>query len=520
MRGHGARPLDDGVARKADGEGALRLEGLAVVVEPGVGKRHVLFGEGHPQVVEAAVAHHTVEGGDHAGVGVLLFAGRFQGRGAADDLVVLRGVFLEAADGRLVAVVDLEVELQQQVPEQVVLGGHEREIRAGLEGAGDSLLRGQPFHAGEEVEPVPDDRSADHAADGLEAQVRLVLIVALGEEVLRVEARVLQVVENGAADTVRSALRDGVDHAALGTSELGVELGGEDLELLDRLDRGTRLRSGAPTDDVVVVVRPVHVERVVVVVLAVHEDGVGGGGGGGHVGHHTGDQAGKVDEAAGLRRERLHGFGSHRGANLLRGHVHHRRLGGDHHRLLDAPEFQGDVQTGLLPHHELEPVLTDRTECREFEAQVVGAGSQPVQDVAPVARSGNHPGGAGIGVGRGDRDAGKREPARVGDRTGKTGARKLGVGSRDSEERPGGKGESGKAGATPDPWIRHTNTSRRQKDKKRETRLCQSCFSATGLTSRHPWCLAWQNPRERWLAAGGFAVVRCPSRMASHRPEP
>ena len=80
--------------------------------------------------------------------------------------------------------------------------------------------------------------------------------------------------KRAAAQVVGARLRHSVDHRAGRPPELGVELVGDDLELLDRLDRRPRLHPGALPDDVVVVVAAV--DRVVVVsrILAVDADRV------------------------------------------------------------------------------------------------------------------------------------------------------------------------------------------------------------------------------------------------------
>src|SRR6185503_12296473 len=84
----------------------------------------------------------------------------------------------------------------------------------------------------------------------------------------------LEIAGAAAADLVGAGLGDGVDHGAGGAAELGVELIGDDLELLDGFDRRPRLRPGALPDDVVVVVAAVQHVVVVARILAVDADRV------------------------------------------------------------------------------------------------------------------------------------------------------------------------------------------------------------------------------------------------------
>ena len=94
------------------------------------------------------------------------------------------------------------------------------------------------FEIGEEVQLVPDDRTADVAPE-LDLLGRgLCEILLFRKIILRRHVCTGVEVEQHAAKRVGAGLRHRVDDAAGGGAELRVELAGQDLELLDRFDRG------------------------------------------------------------------------------------------------------------------------------------------------------------------------------------------------------------------------------------------------------------------------------------------
>ena len=85
----------------------------------------------------------------------------------------------------------------------------------------------------------------------------------LPSDVFDVSALEALVVEQAAVRLVGPRLRDDVDHAAGGAAELGVRAGGDDLELLHRVERD--VDGGALSADLLA-------EEPVVVVAAVEAD--------------------------------------------------------------------------------------------------------------------------------------------------------------------------------------------------------------------------------------------------------
>ena len=85
---------------------------------------------------------------------------------------------------------------------------------------------------------------------------RLVQVLLLDEEILVRHRGVGEVADRAAVPAVGALLGDRVDDAGGGGAVLGVELVRDDLELLNRFERGARLRARAPAAQVVVVAPP------------------------------------------------------------------------------------------------------------------------------------------------------------------------------------------------------------------------------------------------------------------------
>lgn len=111
-----------------------------------------------------------------------------------------------------------------------------------------------PLEAAEEVSLVANDWPAKRAAPLLFARVRLVEVLLLDEEILRRQVRVDEIAEGAPAEGVGALSGDGVDDATRRPPILGVELVGDDLELLNRLQGRTRLGAGTPSTQIVIVV--------------------------------------------------------------------------------------------------------------------------------------------------------------------------------------------------------------------------------------------------------------------------
>src|SRR5262249_15013837 len=86
--------------------------------------------------------------------------------------------------------------------------------------------------------------------------------------------RVGEVSEDNAPERIRALFRDGVDDRAGRTAELGVVLIRQDLELLNRFERRSRLATDAAAQRIVGVVAAVESDVVALSRLATCNDGV------------------------------------------------------------------------------------------------------------------------------------------------------------------------------------------------------------------------------------------------------
>ena len=173
--------------------------------------------------------------------------------------------------------------------------------------------------------------------------------ILLGREiVLRRQVLVRIEVEQHAAECVGARLRDRVDDAAGRGAELGVELAGQELKLLHRFDRRSRLRAAVAAVERVVVAGAV--ERVVDVLraLAVDADRVRAEGVGRDERRHAWQRAQVGREVAVDRRDVVQLLRGDDAADLLRRGVDERRFRRDRDRLLDATERQADVNRRSL----------------------------------------------------------------------------------------------------------------------------------------------------------------------------
>ena len=173
--------------------------------------------------------------------------------------------------------------------------------------------------------------------------------VLLGRKVvLRRHVLVGVEVEHHAAERVGARLRHRVDDAAGRGAELGVELAGQELELLHRFDRRARLRAAVAAVEGVVVAGAV--ERVVDVLraLAVDADRVGAERVGRDERRHARQRAQVGREVAVDRRDVVQLLRRHDAADLLRRGVDERRLRRDRHLLLDAADLQRHVDRERL----------------------------------------------------------------------------------------------------------------------------------------------------------------------------
>ena len=176
--------------------------------------------------------------------------------------------------------------------------------------------------------------AAERAAELVLLEVRLGAAGAVVEEVVRVERVVAVELEAAAVQRVRARLDLQVDDAAERPAELGRVGAGLHLELVERVDAredDDRLQPGLVVVDavehVVVVARPLAVGRE-------RRRGAPGEAAGavdvraGDAAQDAGDGARQVDEVAAVERQRLDLLVGDRRAELGRGGLQQRRLGG------------------------------------------------------------------------------------------------------------------------------------------------------------------------------------------------
>ena len=231
---------------------------------------------------------------------------------------------------------------------------------------------------------VPDDGAAGRPAPPLVLGIGLPRALLNREVVLFRQAPILHEGEGRAAKLVRARLGDGVDHRARRAAVLGIVLPGDDLEFLNRFDRRPRLGPRALPDDVVVVVAAV--EHVVVVpgILAVHGNRIAAERFRADGGDDSGKQPDEADEIAvdaGQLHQRL---APDVAAELLRRHVHERRLARHGDGLLDRSDRQRDVDAGGLS--DLEPQLPaiGFLEALELSRYLIGARDEAARDERAV----------------------------------------------------------------------------------------------------------------------------------------
>ncbi len=248
----------------------------------------------------------------------------------------------------------LLVELRERVPHPVLRGRAPVEIRPARKHERRTAIDHDALETAEEVSAVLDDRTAEGAAELAPLRVRLAQLAGPGEIVLGGPIGVLSEAEGAAVKDVGAALGHRVDDRAGRAPELGVELVGDDLELLDRFERGPGLGPGPLSDDVVVVVAAV--EHVVVVprVGAVHRNRVRAERFGADAGYDSRQQPDEPDEVAVDRRQIDELASGDVAADFLGARVDQRRVGGHVHRFRELADFERHVDRGGLSdlqHH-------------------------------------------------------------------------------------------------------------------------------------------------------------------------
>ena len=195
--------------------------------------------------------------------------------------------------------------------------------------------------AAEVVRLVADDRSAERAAQ------LLLLAVALPRALPSCAKYSIAASFSSWKNTnalpwywLVPGLRHRVDDAAGGEAVLGVELAGQQLEFLHRLDRHARLRAAVAAVERVVVVRPVHRVVDVAHVLAGDADRVGAERRRRNRRDHARQHAEIAGEVAVERRRVDELLRADAAADLLRRRVDERRLAGDGDRFGQPADFE------------------------------------------------------------------------------------------------------------------------------------------------------------------------------------
>jgi hypothetical protein len=182
---------------------------------------------------------------------------------------------------------------------------------------------------------------------------------------------------------VGALLRHRVDDARDGGAVFGVELVGDDLELLDRLERRARLRSRAAAAEVVVVAPTIHQEHHAAAVLAVDRHAVGVAVSRGVV-DDARQQCDEAGEVARQRRQIGDLTRSHVPADLRRRQIHLRRLARHRDRLGERAHLEGEIdghgRADLQPH-----VACELSEAFERRGDLVRAGDDSRNEESAVA---------------------------------------------------------------------------------------------------------------------------------------
>ncbi len=231
---------------------------------------------------------------------------------------------------------------------------------------------------------VLDDRTADRAAELTALGVGLVEVALLGEVVLRGPVGILPEGEGAAVKVVRSALGHRVDDGAGRAPELGVELVGDDLELLDGLDGGPRLRAGALTDDIVVVVAAVQHVVVAARIRSVHRNRIRAERLGADARDDAREQADEADEVAIDRRQVDELAAADVAADFLGRDIDERRLGRHAHDFLDAADGELQIERRRLADFEADVAQPQLLESLQLGGDLVHTWRQAADEICSV----------------------------------------------------------------------------------------------------------------------------------------
>ena len=358
----------------------------------------------HADRVDASVAEHARQGADRRLIQVGLVLRRLQRDTVRDD-GELRRDLAQPADRPRIVRADLVVETDQRVPVRAIFGNREIEVVPRRKDACPVGIVHLPLETEKEVGLVFDDRAADHTAPFAFLGGRF-LQVALFDQKIRGRQFVAGgVPEQHTTELVGPGLGDGVDDGAARAAELRVIRAGDDLKLLDRLERGADLRARAGAEGVVRVVTAVDRDVVILTRLPGGDDRV--------VAHLVGrgelnaGEKGDCRKVIAVHRGKLAQLlGPDIAAHFGARRVNQRRLGRDPDVFLDSPDLKRQVDRQGVSHLQDQAAPLGRPEARQLCGNPVAPRHELRDEVAPVRAGHDLAKHAGGFVGHDDRDAG------------------------------------------------------------------------------------------------------------------
>ena len=256
----------------------------------------------------------------------------------------------------------------------------------------------------EEERLVAEDRAADRGPELVERLRRR----DRREVVAGVQRVAAEVLPDAAAQIVGARARLHVDHRAVAAAELGGEVQGLDLHLLDRLQRRHDRRLAGVVR--VGVHRPVEDVVVAAIAVAVDRDHrrarqlgrIRGAGDEGGAGAHPRQQ-----EDVALRQRQVLDLGAAEGVRQPALARHRDAHGAGRHldRFLHVGQAERDRDVGGLADREPEAVLRERPEAGDARPERVDAGRQAGEQERAGAIAGGFAADAGVGVPGGDHRA-------------------------------------------------------------------------------------------------------------------
>ncbi len=256
----------------------------------------------------------------------------------------------------------------------------------------------EAFVVGEEERAVPDDRPAEHETELVPDQLRLHAVGRL-EEPDRVERVVAVELPERAAERVGAAAHRRVDDGAAGAAELGAEVVGLHLELLDRVGRHLHelVREALVAGAVGVVVHAVEDEAVDGAAEAVDVEGRVAGLGDGRAAH-AGAEEREVRIRASVQREVDDLLLADDLSAIARLGLEQFRGAGHDDRLADVADRQREIDSLARVDRHGEVLRLGRRESLELGAHAVGADPDVEELIVPALVAHRRGGDAGAHV--------------------------------------------------------------------------------------------------------------------------